>query len=682
LKVLIRNFFYFSIGLLGGATSSLAAPADDGWSIEAERIDPSNYFGVTVANGMIGLLSSATPFHMEQVLIGGAYEASQPGEVSCILATFDPVNIYISIDGHYIERADQVSQLRQRLDLKQAVLTVSFDVEDKASVSYRIRALRQLPYSALLDVTVVAKKAMTLGALGLLQAPASLRETRMSYKTIELAPEHLVQLSAANAKGPSAALSVGAAQTFIFDEEVKAAPSLAQRADGLSFTKQLPAGATYHFSLVGSTLTSAHHRDPLNEALRLTAFAALQGADALIARHNAAWEALWKSDIVVESADDTQRDIRSMLYHLYSFVREDSGYSIPPMGLSRSTMGYNGHIFWDAEMWMYPALLVLRPELARSMLEYRYDRLSAAKHNAAAHGFRGAMFPWESAALGDEDTPSAALSGPLEHHITADVGIAAWNYYRVTQDRKWLQERGYPLIKETADFWTSRVSRRGPGRYDIENVQAADEYTGNVDNDAFTNGAAKQNLAAATAAAKILKLTADPDWERVRANIPILKFPDGVTREHATYNGETTKQADVNLLAYPLEEITDREAIRRDLEYSEPRVDHLYGPAMTKSILAILHQRLGATDQAFQRFKESYQPNERPPFGVLAESASSQNPYFATGAGGVLQSVLFGFGGLKITDRGIVQTNTQLPKQWKSLTLTGIGTQQRSYIVK
>ena len=97
------------------------------------------------------------------------------------------------------------------------------------------------------------------------------------------------------------------------------------------------------------------------------------------------------------------------------------------MGLSG--LGYNGHVFWDAELWMYPALLVMHPELAKSMVEYRFQRLEAAKRNAFANGFKGAMFPWESAESGVEETPVWALSGPFEHHITADVAIAAWNYY-------------------------------------------------------------------------------------------------------------------------------------------------------------------------------------------------------------------------------------------------------------
>src|SRR5947209_12736494 len=173
---------------------------------------------------------------------------------------------------------------------------------------------------------------------------------------------------------------------------------------------------------------------------------------------------------------------------------------------------------------MYPGILVMHPELAKSMVEYRYQRLEAAKKNAFANGFKGAMFPWESAESGVEETPVWALSGPFEHHITADVAIAAWDYYLVTQDKQWLREKGWPILQATADFWASRVERNGPGRYEIKDVVAADEWAENIDNDAFTNAAAIANLRNATEAARILGLKADPDWEVVAQNIPILKM--------------------------------------------------------------------------------------------------------------------------------------------------------------
>ena len=412
----------------------------------------------------------------------------------------------------------------------------------------------------------------------------------------------------------------------------------------------------------------------------MTIFAKLEGRERLIAFHKKAWNELWKSDIKIEGDDQSQQDIHSMLYHLYSFVREGTDISPSPMGLSG--LGYNGHVFWDADLWMYPAILVLHPEMAKSFVEYRFQRLEAAKRNAFNHGYKGAMFPWESAGSGAEETPVWALSGPFEHHITACVGLAAWNYYCVTQDKEWLKERGWPLLKETADFWKSRVERNGPGNFEIKNVVAADEWAENVDNNAWTNASAKAVLKHAMEAANILGIKGDSDWITVANNIPILKMENGVTSEHATYHGEGIKQADVNLLAYPLKEITDSAQIKRDLEFYEKRVPDEGTPAMTQAIFTLLYARQGNAEKAWHWFKDAYIPNMNPPFAVLAETKGGTNPYFATGAGGVLQSVMMGFGGLEISDKGIIQVKSVIPKQWKKLTITGVGPGKKIFSVQ
>jgi trehalose/maltose hydrolase-like predicted phosphorylase len=654
----------------------------DTWSIHADTIDPAHYAGVTVANGMIGLVSSAEPFKAKDVVLNGAFDLYGRGRVSNILKTFNFVNLYLDIDGRRIDNLSQVSHARQTLDMRKAALTTSFDYEDKASVSYTWYSLRHLPYTALVDVTITAKKNIEITPASVMEAPDMLKDVENYYNEIDR-PHVRISLLTSTAKSPTGRLLMAASNSFLFDEPHGQEPSVIHEMWDNNmhlekFRLQLKAGSTYHFAVVGSALTSAHSDDPLNEAERLTIFAALQGSRRLIEYHQKAWNELWKSDIVIDGDDSTQRDIRLMLYHLYSFAREGTSYSLSPMGLSG--LGYNGHTFWDTELWMYPALLLLQPKIAASLMEYRYQRLGTAKHNAASHGYKGAMFPWESAASGNEETPVWALSGPFEHHITADVAIAAWNYYCVTQDKTWLREKGYPILKETADFWASRVERNGPGHYDILNVVAADEWAENVDNNAFTNAAARANLQYATDAAKLLGINPDPDWITVYNNIPILRFGDGTTKEHAAYHGEKIKQADVNLLAYPLKEVKDPASIRRDLEYYQPRVGE--GPAMTQAIFSILYERLGSPEKAYKTLKEGYTPNLRPPFGVMAETATGNNPYFATGAGGILQALLNGFGGLDITPAGIIQLKTHLPPGWHSLKLTGIGPAGKNYEVR
>ncbi len=661
---------------------SFSLSAQDPWRVTASQFDTRNYYGITVANGMIGIVSAPEPFKVKDVVLAGAYDLYGRGRVSNFLRSFNLLNMRMEIDGRSLD-ANGASGLKQELNMKEASFTTSFEYGDKASISYTYYSLRQLPYTVLMDVTVKARKDISIGAASVMEAPDALKEVQNFYNEIDR-PHVVISLLTSQAKSPTGKLLMCASNTFLFSEAHGSEPRVIHEMwDNnmhlMKFSRKMKAGESYTFSIAGSSITSAHHDDPLNEAERLTIYAKLEGRERLLKFHRQQWEELWKSDIQIEGDPQAQQDVHSMLYHLYSFTREGTALSPSPMGLSG--LGYNGHVFWDTELWMYPAVLVLHPELGKSLVEYRYQRLDAAKRNAFSKGFKGAMFPWESAASGVEETPVWALSGPFEHHITACVAIAAWNYYCVTQDKNWLREKGWPILSATADFWASRVERNGPGRYDIRNVVAADEWAENVDNNAFTNAAAKANLNYATEAAGLLGLTANPDWANVAANIPILKMPDGVTREHASYNGEGIKQADVNLLSYPLKEITDPKAIRKDLEYYETRVPNEGTPAMTQAVFTTLYARLGDGEKAYQWFHDAYVPNLNPPFRVIAETKGGTNPYFSTGAGGIIQSVLMGFGGIDITPKGIVQVKSALPKQWKSLTITGVGPEKKTFRV-
>ncbi|MCC6413720.1 MAG: glycoside hydrolase family 65 protein [Saprospiraceae bacterium] len=655
---------------------------DSPWLITAQNFDPNNYYGITVANGMIGLVSSPDPMRVKDVVLNGAYDNYQRGRVSNILKGFNFVNMNLDVDGNRISRKS-ISNYTQVLDMRNAELNTTFDVGDKISVSHRVMALRHLPYCALSIVEIKAKKDVTITPASVIEAPDMLQDVRNLYAEIDR-PHVIIPLMSSVGKSPSGKYTVAATTSFVFEEKHGSEPRLIHEdwdynMHLLKFTKKLKAGETYRFAVVGSVISSAHVADAHNEAERLTIYAALEKTDRLLKRHRAEWDKLWQSDIIIDGPVAEQRAVHSALYHLYSFAREGTALSLSPMGLSG--LGYNGHVFWDTELWMYPPLLLLQPGMARSLLEFRYQLLDEAKQNAFSHGYRGAMYPWESTTTGQEETPVWALTGPFQHHISGCVSWAAWQYYLVTKDKTWLRDRGWPMLKEVADFWASRVERNGPGRYDINNVIGANEWQENIDNNAFTNGMAKTALEYATLAAKELGETADPDWMHVAQNIPILKFPDGVTKENATYDGVNIKQADVNLLAYPLSVITDPAQIKKDLDYYEPRMD-AGGPAMGNAILSLLASRSGDNKRAYDLWVKSYLPNEVPPFGVLSETAGGTNPYFATGAGGFLQATMMGFGGLEIGPGGVTQRKVKLPAGWKSLKITGVGVEKKTFEVK
>src|SRR5579872_6792500 len=274
---------------------------DDSWTIRADTIDPAHYYGITVANGMIGLVSSSDPFRAKDIVLNGAFDLYGRGRVSNILKTFNFINLFLDIDDHRIDHFDQVSHLHQTLDMRHARLTTSFDYLDKATVTYTWYSLRQLPYTALVDVTITAKKNIEIVPASVMEAPDMLRDVENYYNEIDR-PHVRIALLTSTAKSPTGKLLMAASNSFLFDEPHGSEPPVIHEMwDNnmhlMKFKKKLQAGTTYHFAVVGSTLTSAHNDDPLNEAERLTLFATLQGSKQLIKAHEQAWDQLWQSDI-------------------------------------------------------------------------------------------------------------------------------------------------------------------------------------------------------------------------------------------------------------------------------------------------------------------------------------------------------------------------------------------------
>ncbi len=657
------------------------------WEITTTQIDPGSYFGVTVANGMVGLISSPEPFRIEDVVLNGAFDTYGRGRVSNIMRVFNFADIEFVNPEFTEEGKNEYAEMFSAGSIREKSQTINFrygtfisHVEyEKLSVEYKIRSLRHLPFTSMVEVKIDAKADIDISPASIMEAPEILRDVLNHYAVIDVPGHTRVPLMTSTALSPTGKLKVAASSAILFEEGEHLSLIHEERNydnHRLKFSKKLARGESFNFTIFGTVCTSENFSDPRNEAERLTLYAYLEGKERNIKRHNAEWDDLWKGDIIIDGNAEIQKDVRFALYHLYSFARVGTSYSMSPMGLSG--LGYNGHVFWDTELWMYPPLLLFHPDIAKSLLEYRFERLEAAKANAFSHGYKGAMFPWESDDAGQEATPIWALTGPFEHHITGDVGWAFWKYYQVTKDRQWLSERGYPVLKEVADFWVSRVEKGTDGQLHIRNVVGADEYAEGVDDNAFTNAIAKVVLGYATEAAVTLGVKPDPLWATTAEKIPILKFKDGVTREHATYNGETIKQADVNLLSYPLELIREPEKIKRDIDYYESRYDK-GGPAMGFSILSILYNWVGEAEKSYKYFRQSYQPNLVLPFGVISEMAGGTNPYFATGAGGMLQAILAGYGGLEITNEGIIQRQVEIPKSWVKITIKGIGIDNKTF---
>jgi trehalose/maltose hydrolase-like predicted phosphorylase len=253
--------------------------------------------------------------------------------------------------------------------------------------------------------------------------------------------------------------------------------------------------------------------------------------------------------------------------------------------------------------------------------------------------------------------------------------MAQWRYFQATGDLDWLREYGYPVIKEVADFWVSRVRLSPDGEhYEILSVQGPNESIVNVDNDCYTNAVAKKTLEVATQAAKLVGATPAPDWAKISKLILILY--DKQHNYHPEFAGD---EADhyaslLILLTYPLQMNTSDELKHNDLHaclrtYGQPG----YEVGMMGNFYSIVASELGDRELAYKFFIDMIRSYTKPPFYAMTETPRNNRFVFLTGEGAFLQQIVFGFTGLRFSDDGLKSVYPpQLPPTWQSLELLGI----------
>ncbi|HCD10147.1 MAG TPA: kojibiose phosphorylase [Thermoanaerobacter sp.] len=444
---------------------------------------------------------------------------------------------------------------------------------------------------------------------------------------------------------------------------------------------------------------------------------AQEGIDKELQRHIEVYEELWSvADINIEGDEEADKALRFNIFHLMSSVNEnDPMVSIAAKALHGE--GYKGHVFWDTEIFMLPFFIYVHPKAAKTLLMYRYNMLDAARKNAALNGYKGAQYPWESADTGEEETPKWGFdymgnpvriwTGDLEHHITADIAFAVWEYFRATEDIEFMLNYGAEVIFETARFWVSRCEYvKELDRYEINNVIGPDEFHEHVDNNAYTNYLAKWNIKKGLELINMLKekypehyhaisnkicLTNEEmeKWKEVEEkiyipydkdkklieqfegyfdkkdyvidkfdenNMPI--WPEGVD---ITKLGDTQliKQADVVMLMLLLGEEFDEETKRINYEYYEKRTMHK--SSLGPSMYAIMGLKVGDHKNAYQSFMRSANVD------LVDNQGNTKEGLHAASAGGTWQVVVFGFGGMEIDKEGALNINSWLPEKWDKL---------------
>jgi trehalose/maltose hydrolase-like predicted phosphorylase len=414
-------------------------------------------------------------------------------------------------------------------------------------------------------------------------------------------------------------------------------------------------GSTYAFTQLVSIVSSQDEPHPVARVTRDLGDAHTQGYDSLAADNARAWRRRWETDIRIQGAPELQRVVRSMLFYLLCSADSGTALGIPPMGLSSA--GYYGHIFWDSDTWMFPSLLLTHPDIAHSLVAFRGRTLAAARENARANGYRGAMYPWEADELGRETTPHFAVQNARsEIHVTGDVALAQWQYFLATGDSSWLAREGYPVIRETANFWVSRAVYDSAGdQYHIKNVVSVAEGLIGVSDDAYTNAVARKNLEIAVAASQRLGRPTDPQWNRLAGK---LHLPyDSASQFFRTYEGapDSTLGAVTPLLSYPLGVPMSARAKRSQLEQAVRQLlAEGPGAMMGSTLLSVDAAELGDRALMDSLLPHSYQSHLKGPFLMLSETPTNNAVNFVTGAGGFLQQVIFGYTGLRPGEGGVV----------------------------
>jgi trehalose/maltose hydrolase-like predicted phosphorylase len=424
-------------------------------------------------------------------------------------------------------------------------------------------------------------------------------------------------------------------------------------------------GKTYTITKLVGIYTELDGPDLENQGA-LMLWYAKRNIDEEFKKHCGAWEELWQGDIR-SSHKGVQKISRTCLYQLYSQLRPGIQKSLGPTGIT-GLRQWSGKVFWDADLWMAPPVMLLNPELSKSIVAYRHNVLEGAKRNARSEGMDGALFAWEGMETGDE----LCLYDTAEqrHHI-ADAALVQWWYSLIAGDREYSDTKGREVIMECAKYFASRViHNKEADRYEIRHVYCADEFSGIVDNNTYTNYSAVKTLSLASA---ILEKEGKPVpalWMDIQQKMYYPYYDEiGTYREHDSYEDQTIKQADTALLIYPY----DMKMSRREKEAIVDFYRKKYPPnkiMMSSAIDGVIFCEMGDAEKAWFCF-EDLLPHFRLPCLHASESADNEVISFATGLGGLLQLVLNGFCGIRIVEDGF-HIRPALPDAIEELEVKGI----------
>ena len=410
-----------------------------------------------------------------------------------------------------------------------------------------------------------------------------------------------------------------------------------------------------------------------------------------------------KADIKIEGDDQLQQGIRFNLFHIMQSAGRDGRTGMGAKGLSGE--GYEGHYFWDTEMYVLPVFIYTDAELAKQLLTYRYDTLDAARDRARILGHtKGALYPWRT--INGEEASTYFPLGTAQYHINGDIAYAYKLYFDITGDYDFLIEKGAEVLIETARVWADVgcFAECKDNKYCICAVTGPDEYNAIVDNNFYTNLIARENLRSAVWALNkvkeldkeaynklVKKLDFSEDeveyWERIIENmyfpydekLQIYPQDDGFLmrkpwdeskipeeKRHLLYENyhplfvyrqKMAKQADAILGMLLYSNYFTNEELKRNYDFYQTVT--LHHSSLSTCIFGILASQIGYDDEAYKYFSQS----------ATMDLEDMHNNFYAgihaANMAGTWQGIVFGFAGVR-SNRGYLEINPKIPNQWNS----------------
>jgi trehalose/maltose hydrolase-like predicted phosphorylase len=668
------------------------------------------------SNGYLGArasLAEGSPLSAPATFVAGVYASPETGQIPELAPTIDWTRLRATVDGQpfAFETATRFEE-RRVLDLRQAAVWRELRHVDAGGRETVVRGLR---VASLADrqvlFQVVTMTPRNYGGRIVVDAVLS-----GACRVATPAGDEAILLEE-RPPGDRARLGIGVRSHLVAQDGAPLRRLVVAGAGDETVERweiDAEVGLTYRLERVVAVHTSRDADDPVAAARAHVTRAAEDGAEAILARHAEAWRARWAdADVLVEGDPAATRALRFAAYHLIGAANpEDDRVSIGARGLTGP--GYKGHVFWDTDVFMLPFFVRTHAPTARALLMYRWHTLPGARAKAAAAGFAGALYAWESADDGTETTPPFALgpdgsvlrilSGEQEHHISADVALAAWRYWEATGDDGFLRDAGAEMLVETARFWASRGAFQEDGQYHIARVIGPDEYHESVDDNAFTNVMARWNLRRAADVVDLVAVRWPAHW---RALVDRLAIRPGEAAEWrriagAMYTGfdprtklfeqfrgyfaldeldpkahaagatpldvllgrervarsKVVKQADVVMLVALLWDEMPPDVRRANFRYYEPRTAH--GSSLSPPVHALVAARLGDTALAARYFRQTWEIDLANNMGNAAAGVH------LAALGGLWQAAILGFAGLE-TEGDVVRFRPHLPPGWRAM---------------